>query len=114
MDTQEIDYLRRRRVVLDSMRTCDSAEAEATMLKLLGSRVEDWSADDLGWLSWVRARPAMRLILGQAGGGSCFVYSPTDRSGYWAVTDGGFRGQGVLSSADLTALDAIAVQKGIK
>lgn len=115
MNSQEIDYLRRRQVVLDSMRACDSAEAEGAMLNLLGSRAEDWSAEDIGWLSWLRSRPASRLVLGQAGGGSCFVYSPVDRCGYWAVTNNGVRGgQGILSTADITALDAIASQKGLK
>ena len=114
MNSREIDYLQRRQVVLDSMRACDSAEAEVMMLELLGSHADDWSAEDIGWLSWVRSRPASRLILGRAGGGSCFVYSPVDRAGYWALTNDGVRGgQGILSSADITALDEIATQKGL-
>jgi hypothetical protein len=113
MKTSEIDYLARRKVVSDSMQVCDSVEAEAQLLHLLASGVDDWRSDDFGWLAWVRSRPATRLIIGTAGGGSCFVYSPAERSGYWAVVDRGMRGQGVLSSADVTALEAIANEKGL-
>jgi hypothetical protein len=113
MKRSEIDYLTRRQVVSDSMQECDSIEAEAQLLGLLASGVDDWRSDDFGWLAWVRSRPATRLIIGSAGGGSCFVYSPEERSGYWAVVDRGLRGQGVLSLADVTALEAIASQKGL-
>jgi hypothetical protein len=110
----EIDYLERRKVVSDSMLTCASSEAEARLLELLGSRLEDWPPDDYGWLAWVRARPASELVVGRAGGGSCFVFSPSEHAGYWALVDAGMRGQGVLSAGDVAALEQIAQSKGIR
>lgn len=113
MQRSEIDYLNRRKMVTDSMRAWESAQAETQFLELLGSRSEEWTAEEFGWLPWVRSRPATRLILGQADSNSCFIFSPAEQSGYWAITSSGFRGQGVLSSGDIAALEKIAREKGL-
>lgn len=110
----EIDYRARRQVVSDSMVACPSIEAESKFLGLLGSTIDDWPPEDWGWLSWIRTRPASQLVMGQAGGGSCFVFSPSDHVGYWALYHDGMRGQGVLSSGDVTALEEIQQAKGIR
>ncbi len=98
----------------DSMETCETAAAEARFLELLGSRAEVWANDEFGWRPWLRTPPAGPLVLGRAGGGSCFVFSPSAHVGYWAVQKDGARAQGALTEIELKDLEAIAAEKGIR
>ena len=113
MNSPISEELPRGELARESMETRDAKDAEARFLELLGGAAEDWRDEGYGWRAWLRGRTTGTLVLGRAGGGSCFVFSPSEHAGYWAVRRDSLRGQGVLTAADLEALEAIARQKGI-
>ena len=113
MNSPLSEELPRGQLARDSMEACEPAAAEARFLELLGSRADAWANDEFGWRPWLRTRPRGPLVLGRAGGGSCFVFSPSEHAGFWAVLRDGMRGQGALTETELQALEAIAAEKGI-
>ncbi len=114
MDSPFSEELPRGELARESMETRGSREAEARLLELLGGRAEDWPDAEFGWRPWLRARPVETVVLGRAGGGSCFVFSPIDHTGFWAVQRGPMRGKGALTESEIAALEAIAVGRGIR